>query len=109
MYLGALINKVETADGTECWMISAEKYVKADVDNVKLKLSKSNCSLTSCCNAPMTNTYHPSEDHRWDLPGDYPVFAVVTVIYHCVERIWIILVTPIFSYNIYNKENILSM
>ena len=29
MYLCALIQKVETADGTECWTISAEKYVKA--------------------------------------------------------------------------------
>ena len=29
MYLGALIQKVETTDGTECWMVSAEKYVKA--------------------------------------------------------------------------------
>ena len=31
MYLGASIHKVETADGTECWMMSAEKYVKAAV------------------------------------------------------------------------------
>ena len=31
MYLGALIHKVETADGKECWVMSAEKYVKATV------------------------------------------------------------------------------
>ena len=31
MYLGSSIYKVETADGTECWMMSIEKYVKADV------------------------------------------------------------------------------
>ena len=31
MYLGASIQKVETADGTECWMMSAEKYLKAVV------------------------------------------------------------------------------
>ena len=42
MYLGASIQKVETADGTECQMMSAEKYVKADVENVKLKLTKRN-------------------------------------------------------------------
>ena len=35
-------------------------------------------------------------DHRWGLPGNYPVFTVVMVIYHYVERIWRILVTPIF-------------
>ena len=40
--------------------------------------------------------------HRWELPGNYPVFTVVMVIYHYVERIWRILVTPIFIYNIYN-------
>ena len=32
LYLGASIHKVKTADGTECWMISAEKYVKAAVE-----------------------------------------------------------------------------
>ena len=31
MYLGALIQKGENADGTECWVVLAEKYVKADV------------------------------------------------------------------------------
>ena len=32
--------------------------------------------------------------HRLELPGNYPVFAVVMVIYHYVERIWKIIVTP---------------
>ena len=35
--------------------------------------------------------------HRWELPGNYAVFTVVMVIYHYVERIWRILVTPIFN------------
>ena len=38
----------------------------------------------------------PGRGHRWELPGNYPVFTVVMVIYHYVERIWIIPVTPIF-------------
>ena len=38
----------------------------------------------------------PTVIHRWELPGNYPVFTVVMVIYHYVERIWRILVTPIF-------------
>ena len=42
-------------------MISAEKYVKAAVENIKLKLSKSNYRLTSRCDTPMATTYHPSE------------------------------------------------
>ena len=34
--------------------------------------------------------------HRWELPGNYPVFNVVMVIYHYVERIWRILIAPDF-------------
>ena len=34
--------------------------------------------------------------HMWELPGNYPVFTVVTVIYHYIERIRRILVTPYF-------------
>ena len=59
MYLGASIQKVETADGTECWIMSAEKYVKAAVENVELKLSNSNCRLPSRYDTPMDTTYHP--------------------------------------------------
>ena len=42
-------------------MMSAEKYVKADLENVELKLSKSNCSIPSRCDTPISTTYHPSE------------------------------------------------
>ena len=62
MYLGASIQKVETADGKDCCMMSAEKYVKAAIEHVKLKLSKSNCRLPSRCDTPMETTYHPIED-----------------------------------------------
>ena len=62
MYLGESIKKVETVDGTECWMISVEKYVKADLEDGKIKLSKSNFRLPSRCGTPMDTTYHPSED-----------------------------------------------
>ena len=41
--------------------------------------------------------------HRWEIPDNYPVFNVVMVSYHYVERIWRILVTPNFLYNIYNQ------
>ena len=61
MYLGALIQEVESADGTECWMMSSNKYVKAAMENIKLHLSKSNCRLPSRCNTPMASTYHLSE------------------------------------------------
>ena len=34
MYLVASIQIVETVDGTECWMMSADKYVNTAVENV---------------------------------------------------------------------------
>ena len=40
--------------------------------------------------------------HSWELLGNYPVFTMVIVIYPYVERIWRILVTPNFLYNIHN-------
>ena len=43
-------------------MMSADKYVKAAVENVELKLLKSKCMLPSRYDTPMTTTYHPSED-----------------------------------------------
>ena len=43
-------------------------------------------------------------NHIWESPGNYPVFTVVMVIYHYVERIWRILVTPNFPYNINDHE-----
>ena len=48
----------------------------------------------------------PTLGHRWELSGYYPVFIVVMAIYHYVERIWRILVPPIFIYNIYIIINI---
>ena len=50
-------------------------------------------------------TIPSSPDHRWELLGNYPVFAMVMVSYYYVERIWRILVTPFFciTYNIVNK------
>ena len=46
-----------------------------------------------------------TRQHRWELPGNYPVLTMVMVIYHYVERIWRILVTPIFciTYTTMNK------
>ena len=60
--------------------------------------------VTSCC-AMDLDIFCPgkcSSRHRWELPGNYPVFTVVMVIYHYVERIWRVLVIPIFLYNIYD-------
>ena len=43
------------------------------------------------------DNWSPTSSHRWELTGNYPVFTVVMVIYHYVDRIWRILVAPIFN------------
>ena len=42
--------------------------------------------------------------HRWELLVNYPVLVVLMIIYHYVEIIWRVLVTPNILYNIYNHE-----
>ena len=37
-----------------------------------------------------------SPRHRWELLGNYPIFAVATVIYRYVERIGELSLPPIF-------------
>ena len=47
--------------------------------------------------------------HRWQLPVNYPVFTVVMEIYHYVERIWRILVTPNFCIEYTKMKNIIQV
>ena len=47
--------------------------------------------------------------HRWELPGNYPVLTVVMVIYHYVERIWGIIVTPDFCITYTTMKNIIQL
>ena len=70
MYLGASIQKLETADGTECWMIYADKYVKDAGENVKLKLPNRKYRLHYRCNTPMTTTYYPSENMTKEMNAE---------------------------------------
>ena len=47
MYLGGNIAKAKTANGTKCWTLSSEKYVKTAVANIEEKLAKSGMRLPS--------------------------------------------------------------
>ena len=47
MYLGASLQRFETASGEKCWAMSPEKYIRAAVINVEERLSKSECRLPS--------------------------------------------------------------
>ena len=62
MYLGAQITEVHTDNGTKCWSLSSEKYVKAAVSNVDATLRKNDSKLPSNCPTPCTSGYHPAED-----------------------------------------------
>ena len=46
-----------------------------------------------------------SQWHRWELPGNYPIFIVVMAVYHYLQIIWRILITPNFcmTYMTMNK------
>ena len=46
-------------DGEEDWYISAEKYVRYDVDNVEQNLTKSNQHLPTRCKTPIMFGYRP--------------------------------------------------
>ena len=65
------------------------------------------CTIFICntLDAPIRRRYFESYwRHRWELPGNYPVFTMVILMYHYVKRIWGILFTPNFLYNIYDNE-----
>ena len=62
MYLGTLLSELETADGTKFWTMLSEKYVKAAIENIEARLSKSDLRLPNRCDTPMSTGYHPSED-----------------------------------------------
>ena len=70
MYLGGSIAKATTDDGTECWTMSSEKYVKTAVATVEEKLSKSGLRLPSKCHTPYVTGYHPSDDTGKELDAE---------------------------------------
>ena len=63
----------------------------------------------SVASGKYVGTLTTPSDHRWELSGNHPVFTVVMVIYHYVERIWIIIVTPIFNITYTIMKNIIQV
>ena len=61
MYLGASLEQVKTKGRTKCWSMSAEKYAKAVVVNLKATLANRGMQIPNS-HCPMTANYHPSED-----------------------------------------------
>lgn len=70
VYLGASLQVVATKEGTKCWTMSSEKYVKAAIANVEEKLGKNDERLPTKCITPTASGYHPSEDTTQELDAD---------------------------------------
>ena len=69
-YLGAGLSKMTMDDGTDCWTMSSEKYVKAAVANVEDRLAREGKRLPSKCGAPLTSGYKPELDVSQELKAD---------------------------------------
>ena len=65
-----------------------------------------NLHRAHCCHS-IVEVDNVGEEYRWELPGKWPVFYIVIVIYHYVDIIGEFLFPPIFN-NIYDNEKILS-
>ena len=62
-YLGAVIDKMTTANGTECWTQSADKYVAESIKTIDEALAKKGNKLpTKGCATPLSSTYKPERD-----------------------------------------------
>ena len=96
-------SRTDARDGMDKWMERLERKRReattaAATDHEDVAAPK----MTGAADQLEAHNAAATGGHRWELPGNYPVFAVVMVIYHYVERIWRILVAPNFLYNIYN-------
>ena len=74
--------------------------VREDVDTGVIRMAHINKKYN--LSDILTNPLGPH--YIWQLLSNYPVFIMVMIIYHYVERIWRIIVTSIFLYNIYYHE-----
>lgn len=66
-YLGAGIGRMTTANGTECWTQSADKYLAESVKNVEATLAKHGNKLSGNFVSPTSNGYKPEEDTTAEL------------------------------------------
>ena len=69
MYLGAQLEQM-FVDTTECWTMSAEKYVQASIKNVEAALSKKGLRLPTKCYTPLPTDYRPELDTSAELKSD---------------------------------------
>jgi hypothetical protein len=70
VYLGATIAKMTLDDGTTCWTMSPEQYVKSAVANVEEDLAKQGRRLPPKCVTPFSSNYAPWLETSPELKAD---------------------------------------
>ena len=102
----------------EFWYVSAEKYVKAAVENVEQNIEKSNQRLPNCCKTPIISGYRTETDTSPNLKseGVTQYQDMVGVISWSVElsQVDILLETALMSTDLYlpfrgNIEQVLNI
>ena len=86
IYLGVLMEQVETQGGTKCWSKPSEQYVKAAVINLESTLSKQDMRLPNSA-VPMSTSYHPIEDasHKLNVQGVKIYQELIVILQWAVE------------------------
>eukprot|EP00957_Ditylum_brightwellii_P123787 9436185-Ditylum_brightwellii.AAC.1 len=57
-------------DGIECWVMSSDKYVKIDVDEVERDVEKEGPKLKGKASCPYNVNYHSKIDVSQELDDD---------------------------------------
>jgi len=69
-YLGATLGKLTTANGTECWTQSSDKYVEASIKELETNLKRRGVCLPNKCLSPLSPGYRPDTDVTAELKAD---------------------------------------
>ena len=69
-YLGATVERMQTAHGETCWTQSSDKYVKASVEQIEKTLAEKGRALPTNCKTPLKSGYRPEADASSELKAD---------------------------------------
>ena len=67
MCLGAVLQEVESDNGTKCLMLSSEKYLEAAIKTVDVKFVMKGQELPPKYDMPVMSCHHPAEDMSAEL------------------------------------------
>ena len=100
MYLGAMLGQMDV-DGTQCWTMSAEKYLAESVKTVEEALAKKGLRLPSKCYTPLPTDYKPELETTPELKAEGVQYyqELIGILHWAVEirRVDILLETALLS------------